>query len=89
MSEPRSEEDDNSELRPSIWEDIQRQMNLTFISEENVETDDNLLCAVQEIDDHCFEDNNTKIDDEEEEAAVREPVSKCAEAVHWICTKTC
>lgn len=50
MSEPRSLEDDNSEICPCIWEDVQR-----VISEETVEAGVNLLlCAVQEIDDLIF-----------------------------------
>jgi hypothetical protein len=90
MSESHSEKDNNSEGSPCIWEDVQRQMNVTFISEENVEAVDSLLlCAVQEIDYFCFEDNNTETDDEEEEAAVREPILKCAEAMHWIHATTC
>lgn len=78
MSEPRSEEDDNSEICSCIWEHVQ-----TFISEETVEADDNLLvCADQEIDDLYFEGDDAETEDGEEEATVHEPVSKCAEAVH-------
>jgi hypothetical protein len=71
-------------------EDVQGQMSVTYISEENVEAYGSLLLrAVQEIDDLCFEDKNTETDDEEEEVAVCEPVSKCAETMHGICTTTC
>jgi hypothetical protein len=61
MSEPHSEEGDNSEVSRCIWGDIQSQTNVAFISEETVEADNSLLlCAAQELDDLCFEDNSTE-----------------------------
>lgn len=55
-------------MSPYIWNNVKEKMNVTFITGEYVESDNNMVpCAVHEIDSLCIEDRNIVSDDEEEE----------------------
>jgi hypothetical protein len=72
---------------PWVLKDVHEKTNVTFISEDYVEADDNLLpCVVQEIDGLCTDNNNTGTDNEEEEAAACKPFPKCSEAMRCLDT---
>jgi hypothetical protein len=63
-----------------MWEDVRQMINMTFMLEEHVQSDDSLpSCAVQEVGNLWTEDKTTETDDEEGEAGCKH-ISKCSEA---------